>query len=127
MKWLAPLQLTSTTTTGATGAQPALLKNLAIRLGAHRASIYGASHAAKIAPYTAVAKDPVRESHARDFIANPVHPKILDEEFLEFQTLLDALEDEVPPITLPCLSPLTPLRPATHPTSVGQKRRAGDE
>ena len=71
-----------------------------------------------------MAKDPVRESHARDFVANPIRPKLLDEEFPEFQKILvDALEDEVPPITLPCLSPLTPLRPATHPASSRQKRR----
>ncbi len=127
MKWLKPLQLTSTTTTGTTGAQPALPKNLTIRFGAHRASIYGASHAAKTAPFTSAAKDPVRESHARDFIADPVHPKILDEEFPEFQTLLDAMEDEVPPITLSCLTPLTPLGPGTHPSSSRQKRRAGVE
>jgi hypothetical protein len=127
VKWLTPLQLTSTTTTGATGAQPALPKNLTIRFGAHRASIYGTSHAAKTASFTTAAKDSVRESHARDFIANPVHPKILDEEFPEFQKLLDDLEEEVPPITLPCLSPLTPLRPATHLASSGQKRRAEGE
>ena len=78
VKWLTPLQLTSTTTTGATRAQPALSKSLTIRFGAHRASIYGDAHAAKTAPYTAAAKDPVRESHARDFLDNPVHPKILD-------------------------------------------------
>ncbi len=84
MKWLTPLQLTSTTTTGATGARLALHKNLTIGFGAHRASIYGASYAAKTAPFTMAAKDPVRESHARDFIANPVHPKILDEEFPGF-------------------------------------------
>ncbi len=107
---------------------PALPKNLTIRFGAHRASIYGASHAAKTAPFTTAAKDSVRESHDRDYIANPVHPKILDEEFPDFQKLLDDLEDEVPPITLPCLSPLTPLRPATHPASSRQKRRAeGDQ
>ena len=109
MKWPTPLQLSPAATTGAPVAQPALPKNLTIRFGARRSSIYGASHAAKNAPFTTAAKDPVRESHARDFIANPVHPKILDEEFPEFQTLLDNLEDEVPPITLPRLSPLAPL------------------
>ncbi len=127
VQWLTPLSLTSTTTTGTIGAQPALPKSLTIRFGAHRASIYGASHASKTALFTSAAKDPVRESHARDFIANPAHPKILDEEFPEFQTLLDAMEDEVPPITLPCLTPFTPLGPGTHPTSSGQKRRAGSE
>ncbi len=66
----------------------------------------------------------MRESHARDFIANTVHPNILDEEFPEFQTLLNALEDEVPTITLSWLSPLAALLPATHTASSGQKRRA---
>ncbi len=51
----------------------------------------------------------------------------MDEEFPEFQTLLDAMADEVPPITLPCLPPLPPLGPGTHPASSGQKRRAGGE
>ena len=65
----------------------------------------------------------MRESHARDFIAKPVHPKIWDEEFPEFQQLLDAMEEEVPPITLPILSPLGPVQVAPLPSSSGQKRR----
>jgi hypothetical protein len=46
----------------------------------------------------------------------------LDEEFPEFQKLLDAMEEEVPPITLPILSPLGPVQTAPLPTSLGQKR-----
>ena len=61
MKWLTPLQLTSATSTGAPGTQPALPKNLTIRFRAHRASIYGASHVTKTAPFTTAAKDPVRK------------------------------------------------------------------
>jgi hypothetical protein len=108
-KWFAPLVLPSSSTPGTPGAPPSLPKNLTIRFGAHRASIYGTSHAAKTTPFTATAKDPERESHARDVIVKPVHPKKLNEEFPEFQKLLDAMEEEVPPITLPCLSQLGPI------------------
>ncbi len=65
--WLTPLQLASRATTG-TSKTPSLPKNLTIRFGAHRSSIYGSSHAAKMHQFTAAAKDPARESHARDFI-----------------------------------------------------------
>jgi hypothetical protein len=51
----------------------------------------------------------------------------LDEEFPEFQKLLDVMEEEVPPITLPCLSPLGPIQAAPLPTSSGKKRRAALE
>ena len=75
--------------------------------------------------FTAAAKDSARESHARDFIKNPVHPRILDEEFPELQTLLDAMEEEVPPITLPCITPLVPVQiQVPTPSTSGQKRRA---
>jgi hypothetical protein len=90
-KLFAPLSLPSPSTPGTAGAPPSLSKNLTIRLGVRRASVYDASHAAKTSPFIAAAKDPARESHARDFIAKPVHPKILDEEFPEYQTLLDAM------------------------------------
>ncbi len=49
------------------------------------------------------------ESHARDSIKHPVHPRIMDEEFPEFQTLLDAMEKEISTINLPCISPLVPI------------------
>ena len=91
-KWFAPLSLPSPSTLGTTGASPSLPKNLIIRFGAHRASIYRTSHSAKTIPFSAAAKDPMREPHAHNFIAKHVHPKTLDEEFPEFQTLLDAME-----------------------------------
>ncbi len=69
----------------------------------------------------------MRESHARDLIAKPVHPKILDEEFPEYQTLLDAMEAEIPPITLPCVSPLVPIPAAPLLAFSGQKRRAEEK
>ncbi len=81
-------------------------------------------HAAKTSPFTAAPKDHVRESHARDFISKPVHPKILDEVFPEFQQLLNDMEEEVPPITLLCLSPLVPSQPGSLPSTSGQKRRS---
>ena len=77
-KWFAPLSFPSPSAPRTTCAPPSLPKNLIIRFGAHRALIYGISHAAKTAPFIAAAKDPVWESHARDFIAKPVHQKILD-------------------------------------------------
>ena len=69
----------------------------------------------------------MREAHARDFIAKPVRPKIMDEEFPEYPTLLDAMEVEVPLITLPCLSPLAPNQTAPLPASSELKRRADKE
>ena len=78
-------------------------------------------------PLSAAAKDPVRESYARDFIKHPVSPMIMDAEFPEFQTLLDEMEEEVPPITLPCISPLVPVQIPPAPTTSGQKRRAGKD
>ena len=123
-KWFTPLPLSPPAAQGTTIAPPSLPKNLTIRFGAHRASVYGASHAAKTAPFTAAAKDYVRESHARDLITKPVHPMILDEEFPAYQRLLGAIEKEVPPLTLPCLLPLGPFQATSFPASSGQKRRA---
>jgi hypothetical protein len=125
VQWLTPLQLSPTPAAGTTGA-PALPKNLVIRFGAHRASIYGASRTARSDPLIATAKDPVREAHARDFIANYVHAEILDAEFPEYQALLDSMNDEVPPIVLPCLTPLVPMQTAALPSTSGQKRTNED-
>ena len=70
-------------------ARTANPKDLTIRFGAPRASVYGSPVATKIVPFTMTTKDSVRESHARDFIKNPNQPKILDEEFPDYQKLLD--------------------------------------
>jgi len=48
----------------------------------------------------------------------PVHPKILDEEFHDYQTLLDGMEVDPTPITLPCLPLLGPT-----PSAYGQNKR----
>ena len=47
-------------------------KNLTFKVGAHRASVYGSSVAAKTTPFTALTKDPVRESYARGFIQKSI-------------------------------------------------------
>jgi len=69
--------------------------------------VYGSSTADKLAPFSAAAKDPVREAHARDFIQKPVQPKILDEEFQDYKKLLDDTATDPTPVTLPDLSSLT--------------------
>ncbi len=47
-----------------------------------------------------------------------VHPKILDEEFQDYQTLLDGMEVDPTPITLPCLPLLGHI-----PSAFGQNKR----
>ena len=93
IQWLSPFNLPLRPPSGsapnATPTRTAIPKNLTLRLGAHRASIYGSSNAAKLAPFTAAAKDPTREAHAMDFIQKLVQPKILDEEFPDYQKLLE--------------------------------------
>jgi hypothetical protein len=95
------------------GAEPdagpsrtAIPKNPTIRFGAHRASVYGISAAAKIDPFAEAAKDPVREAHARDFIHKPVQPKIMDEELPDYQKLLDDMATGPTPVTMPDLPSL---------------------
>jgi hypothetical protein len=53
-----------------------------------------------------VAKDPVREAHARDFIQKPIQPKIVDEEFPDCHKLLDDMATDPTPVTLPDLPSL---------------------
>jgi len=85
----------------------AIPKSLTLRFGAHRASVYGSSIAAKLAPLVAAAKDPTREAHARDFIQKPVQPKILDEVFPDYQKLLDDMGTDPTLVTLPEIPSLT--------------------
>ena len=90
-------------------AKPARIiipKNLTIRFGALRASIYGSSTTAKMAPFGAIAKDPDRKFNARDFIHKPVRLKILDEEFPDNQKLLDDMAVYPTPVTLACIPSL---------------------
>ncbi len=75
-----------------------------LKFGAHRASIFGSTLPAKTSALTMAAKDPVREAHATEFLHKHVRPKILDEEFPEYQALLVNMVIEMNPITLPGLS-----------------------
>ena len=59
------------------GVRVAYTKNLSLRFGVHRASVYGSSAAAKNAVFNVVAKDPAREAHAMNFMARPVLPQIM--------------------------------------------------
>jgi hypothetical protein len=76
IKLLSPFTLPLRSPSGdapeATHAWTAIPKNFTIMFGAHRASVYGSSAAAKSAAFAAAAKDPVRESHAKDFIHKSV-------------------------------------------------------
>ncbi len=53
-----------------------------------------------------------------DLTNKPIHQEILDEEFSEYQKLLDNMEIELPPITLPCIPSLGPA-----PSGSGQNKR----
>ena len=107
IQWLSPFALPLHPPSGAapdaSPARTAIPKNLISRFGAHRASVYGSSAATKLAPFAAAAKYPVSEAHARDFIQKPVRPKIMDEEFQDYQKLLDDMATDPTPVTLPDL------------------------
>ena len=87
-------------------------KNLSSRFGAHRASIYGTTKAAKTMALTAAAKDQTRESHDRELMGRQMRSKILDEEFPDYQKLLDKAEVDPPP--LPCPTSLFPGQPPPY-------------
>jgi hypothetical protein len=93
------------------------IKNLSIRFGAHRASIYGTTKAAKTMGLTTSANDKTRESHAREITGSYPRPAILDEEFPEYQQLMEKAEVEDPPFALPDIQP-----PHAAPSISGQKR-----
>jgi hypothetical protein len=95
-------------------------KNLTIRFGARRASVYGSSAAAKTALFAASAKNSAREAHAQAFIQKPIQPKILEEEFLDYRKLLDDMAAYPTLVTLICLPSL-----AAAPSASGQKRSRG--
>jgi len=61
--------------------------------------------------------DKTRESHAKEIAGSLIRPPILDAEFHEYQTLLDAAEVEGTPFTLPDIPP-----PLSAPSISGQKR-----
>jgi non-ribosomal peptide synthetase component F len=106
--WLSPFLLPLNAISGDSAVRLADPKSLTTRLGAQWFSIYGGTSTAKTTTLTASSKDPVRESHARDLMAKPFYPKIIDEDFPEFQTLLDSMEVEATPITMPSLPSLGP-------------------
>ena len=62
--------------------------------------------AAKAVAITAAAQDKTRESHAKEVMGRQIRPKILDEEFPDYEKLLDKAEVE---------PPLTPTRPHYSP------------
>ncbi len=66
---------------------------------------------------TAATKDQARESHDREITGRPIRSKILDEEFHDYQKLVDNAKVELPPFTL---LGLPALRAA--PSMSGQKR-----
>jgi hypothetical protein len=115
IKWTSPFTLPlrrpSRDAPGSMPARAAIPENLTIRFGAHRSSVYRASDVAKIAPFVAAAKGSVRESHARNCIQKFIQPKIIDEEFPDYQKLLDNMATDPTPVTL-----------AAAPSASGQKR-----
>jgi hypothetical protein len=81
--------------------------------------MYGGTQIAKTSPLTAASKDPVRESHARDLIGIPVHPMIRDEEFPEYQKLLDGMKVKPPHhLALPSIPQTGPIRLRTKSARV---------
>ncbi len=64
-----------------TSAPGPIPKNLSIRFGAHRASIYGSTKAAKTMALTPSANDKTRESHYKAIVGSMIRPPILDAEF----------------------------------------------
>ena len=94
-----------------------LPKKMTIRFGAHRTSIYGTTTSAKTMVLTATAKDQARESHARELTGRQTRPKIRDEEFPDYQKLLDNAEVEPP--FYPARSHYSP----DSPFHIGKKTR----
>jgi len=119
--WLAPFRLPQPPQTGVPVPGP-LPKNLSIRFGAHRASIYGSTRAAKIMALNPLANDKTRESHAKEVAGSLLRPAILTVEFQEYQKLLDAAEVADTPFTLPDMPP----PPPTVTPSISGRKRRGD-
>jgi len=104
IQWPSPFALPLHPPSGAAPyvapARTAIPKNLPIRFGAHRAFVYGSSATTTLAPWAAAAKDPTRETNARDFMRKPIQSKIMDEEFPDYQKLLDDMATDTTPVTL---------------------------
>ena len=58
-----------------------------------------------------MAKDLVREAHAMEFMARPVLPHILSEEFADYYSLMADMAEDPTPLTLPCISEIAPESP----------------
>ena len=67
-KWLAPFSIPSPTNAAIGLRGDPLPKNISIRFGAHRLSIYGAVHAAKTTPLLPNEKDAARKLNAGSYI-----------------------------------------------------------
>jgi hypothetical protein len=80
---------------------------MSIRFSAHRASIYGSTKAAKTMALNPSANDRTRESHAKELVRSQLRHVIMDEEFSEYQKLLDAAVVEDTPFALPDIPPPT--------------------
>ena len=75
--WIAFFRLQQPPQTGTSAPGP-LPKNLSIRFGAHRASIYGSTKAAKKMALTPSSNERTRESHAKEIAGSLIRPPILD-------------------------------------------------
>ena len=120
--WPATFLFPSETTTATNVGRAAYPKNLSLRFGAHRTSVYGNLDTAKNLPFNAAAKDPVREAHAMQYMAKPVRPPILTEVFADYDTLMADMAEDPTPITLPCIPEIAPaeIRPPANKRSRDQ-------
>jgi hypothetical protein len=109
--WPASFLLPADTAPLINGVRVAYPKSLSLRFGAHRASVYGNSNTAKNAAFNSAAKYSIREAHAVEFMARPVPPQILHEEFTDYETLLSDMAADPIPITLPCIPVIAPETP----------------
>ncbi len=103
------------------GARVAYPKSLSLRFGARRASVYDSSATAKNAAFNAAAKDPVMEAHAMEFMAIPVLPQILLDEFVDYDILMADMAEDPTPLTLPCIPEIA----LESPRSAALKRTRG--
>ncbi len=104
------------------GVRVAYPKNLSLGFGAHRASVYGSSATAKTAVFNAAAKGPVKEAHTMEFMARPVLPRIMFEDFADCDTLMADMAEDLTPLTLPCIPEIA----LESPRSASQKRTKGN-
>ena len=68
---------------------------------------------AKNVAFNVAAKYSIWEAHAMEYMARPVSPQIISEEFTDYETLLADLAEDPMPITLPCIPIIAPETPRT--------------